>query len=230
MSILKLQRCGRYGPSTAATIIALLLCVQSLAMAGVQDAQSTILAIHVLSMALPQLALRDKWSLVTVLCGSMRQQGQGGEGGRGSGGVPLTLNNDDCILTHDIIQPIQYLLCSLDLPKALVQGAVLHVDHLCIAHVRKGNGRASIGWLPRHPGMLLCHLVALQGLFADASCGKILEKFGTQRPEIAGLRLLKLAHSSLLALWQSCTNPLLNCKGRGDLLHCEWCKQTCLIW
>lgn len=168
----------------------------------------SFLPIHVLSIVLPELALHDESSSVTVLFGSKGQQGQGGEIERGRG-VPLTLNNDDCILTHDIIQPIQYLLCALDLPKALVHGTVLHVDHLPVAHVRKGNGRASIVWLPRHPGLLLRHLVALEGLFADTSCGKILEKSGIQRPEIAGLRLLKLAHSSLLALWQSCTKPLL---------------------
>ena len=43
MSILKPQHCDRHGPSIAA-MIGLLLLVQSLTIAGVQDAQSIILA------------------------------------------------------------------------------------------------------------------------------------------------------------------------------------------
>lgn len=123
------------------------------------------------------------------------REGRGG-GGRGA----LTLDNDDCVLAHNIIHPIQYLFRALDLPKALVHGSVLDVDHLPIACVRKSNG-GSAGSLARHPGVLQGHLVALQGLFADASFGKILQDGRVQRLKIVDLGLLNLIQSNLFAFW-----------------------------
>ncbi len=116
----------------------------------------------------------------------------------------LTFHNDDSVLSHDVIQPIQNLLCSLHLPEALVHGTVLDIDHLSVTQVREGNGIPSgLAW---HPSTLLSHLVALQGPFADAPTGKVCQEFRCQWAEVACLRLLNLVDGVLLALRQHCRN------------------------
>ncbi len=119
----------------------------------------------------------------------------------------LTFNDDDSVLSHNVIQPIQNLLCSLHLPEALVHGTVLDIDHLPVTQVRKSNGIPSR--LARHPSTLLSHLVALQGSFADASTGKVCQELRCQWAEVACLRLLHLVDGGLLALGQNCRNKKL---------------------
>lgn len=41
-----------------------------------------------------------------------------------------TFHNDDGVLANCIIQAIQNLVCTLDLPELLIQGPVLHISHL----------------------------------------------------------------------------------------------------
>lgn len=113
-----------------------------------------------------------------------------------------TFNNDDGVLAHNIIKPIQDLLSALDLPEALVHGTVFHIHDLPITKVREGNGVSR--WLARHPRLLLGNLVAPQSLLTDATAGKVLQELGREWAEVARLRLLHLTHNGLLSLGQHC--------------------------